>query len=107
MDVSERRAEKNFHLHFLVVWMGSRSTFVPCTALPLISAFCVIRDNRTKEVYTDGSLWNNESESKEVPGRNMSSWPFQTACMYYVVHSSIERHHLVPLPAGPNCIVHT
>jgi len=26
-------AEKKFHLHFLVVWIGSRSTFVLCTAL--------------------------------------------------------------------------
>jgi len=26
-------AEKSFHLHFSVVWIGSRSTFMLCTAL--------------------------------------------------------------------------
>jgi len=52
--------EKFFHLHFSVVWMGSRSTIVLCTALSLTSAFHVIR-NRMKEIYTEGSLWKNES----------------------------------------------
>ena len=33
-DPSARSAEKIFHLHFSVVWIGSRSTFVLCTALP-------------------------------------------------------------------------
>jgi len=33
-----------FHLHFSVVWMGSPSTVVLCTALSLTSAFRVIRD---------------------------------------------------------------
>ena len=33
-DPSARSAEKFFHLHFSVVWIGSRSTFVLCTALP-------------------------------------------------------------------------
>ena len=32
-DQSARSAEKFFHLHFSVVWIGSRSTFVLCTAL--------------------------------------------------------------------------
>ena len=32
-DPSARSAEKIFHLHFSVVLMGSRSTFVVCTAL--------------------------------------------------------------------------
>ena len=31
-DPSARSAEKFFHLHFSVVWIGSRSTFVLCTA---------------------------------------------------------------------------
>ena len=31
-DPSARSAEKIFHLHFSVVWIGSRSTFVLCTA---------------------------------------------------------------------------
>ena len=35
---------KFFHLHFSVVWMGSHSTIVLCTALSLTSAFHVIRD---------------------------------------------------------------
>ena len=30
---SAQSAEKFFHLHFSVVWIGSRSTFVLCTAL--------------------------------------------------------------------------
>ena len=33
-DPSAQSAEKFFHLHFSVVWIGSRSTFVPCPALP-------------------------------------------------------------------------
>ena len=33
-DPSARSAEKFFHLHFSVVWIGSRSTFVLCSALP-------------------------------------------------------------------------
>ena len=32
-DQSVRSVEKFFHLHFSVVWIGSRSTFVLCTAL--------------------------------------------------------------------------
>jgi len=40
--------------------MGSRSTVVLCTALSLTSAFRVIQYNKTKEVYTEGSLWRNE-----------------------------------------------
>ena len=32
-DQSARSAEKFFHLHFSVVWIGSRSTFALCTAL--------------------------------------------------------------------------
>ena len=32
-DPSARSAEKFFHLHVSVVWIGSRSTFVLCTAL--------------------------------------------------------------------------
>ena len=32
-DQSALRAEKFFHLHFSVVWIGSRSTFALCTAL--------------------------------------------------------------------------
>jgi len=39
-----RSAENFFHLHFSVVWMGSHSTVVLCTALSLTSAFHVIRD---------------------------------------------------------------
>ena len=31
---STRSAEKIFHLYFSVVWIGSRSTFVLCSALP-------------------------------------------------------------------------
>jgi len=27
------KTEKKFHLHLLIVWIGSRSTFVLCTAL--------------------------------------------------------------------------
>jgi len=33
-DPSTRSAEKFFHLHFSVVLIDSRSTFVLCTALP-------------------------------------------------------------------------
>ena len=33
-DPSARSAEKFFHLHFSVVWIGSRITFVLYTALP-------------------------------------------------------------------------
>ena len=33
-DPPARSVEKFFHLHFLVVWIGSHSTFVLCTALP-------------------------------------------------------------------------
>ena len=33
-DPSARSAEKIFNLHFSVVWIGSRSTFVLCTAPP-------------------------------------------------------------------------
>jgi len=36
--------EKIFRLDFSVVWMGSRSTIMLCTALSLTSAFHVIRD---------------------------------------------------------------
>jgi len=32
-DPSTQSAEKFFHLHFSVVWIGSRSVFVLCTAL--------------------------------------------------------------------------
>ena len=32
-DPSAQSAEKNFHTHFSVVWISSRSTFVLCTAL--------------------------------------------------------------------------
>ena len=57
--VSPHEARKKiFHLHFSVVWMGSRSTVVLCTALSLTSAFHVIRDIT---IYTEGSLWKNES----------------------------------------------
>ena len=33
-DPSAQSAEKFFHPHFSVVWIGSRSTFVLCSALP-------------------------------------------------------------------------
>ena len=46
--LSAQSVEKFFHLHFSVVWMGSRSTVMLCTALSLslslTSAFHVIRD---------------------------------------------------------------
>jgi len=45
--------------------MGSCSTVVLCTALSLISTFLVIRDI-TKEVYTEGLLWKNESDRQLV-----------------------------------------
>jgi len=32
-DPSAQSAENFFHLYFSVVWIGSRSTFVLCTAL--------------------------------------------------------------------------
>ena len=35
-----RSAEKFFHGNFSVAWMGSRSTFLFCTALPLLSVPC-------------------------------------------------------------------
>ena len=38
-----RSVENFFHLQFSVIWMGSRSTVILCTALSLISAFRVIR----------------------------------------------------------------
>ena len=52
----ERSMEIFFHGHFSVAWMGSRSTFVLCTALPLLSGFRAIRDvqshsRRGKEMY--------------------------------------------------------
>jgi len=30
-DLSAQSAEKFFHLHYSVVWIGSRTTFVLCT----------------------------------------------------------------------------
>ena len=38
------QSEKNFHSHFSVAWMGCCSTFVLCTALPLLSGLRAIRD---------------------------------------------------------------
>ena len=35
-----RSAEIFFHGNFSVAWMGSRSTFLLCTALPLLSVPC-------------------------------------------------------------------
>ena len=43
-DLSARSVENLFRLHFSVVWMGSRSTVVLCTALSLTPAFHVICD---------------------------------------------------------------
>ena len=42
--ISPHKAREKIHLYFSVVWMGSRSTVVLCTALSLTSAFHVIRD---------------------------------------------------------------
>ena len=35
-DLSARSAEKFFHLHYSVVWIGSRTTFVLCTHCYLV-----------------------------------------------------------------------
>ena len=47
---STRSAKFFFQGHFSVAWMGSRSTFVLCTALPLLSGFLAIRDRLTLDV---------------------------------------------------------
>jgi len=44
--------KKFFHLHFSVVWMGSRSTVVLCTELSLTSAFHVIHDTTEQKKST-------------------------------------------------------
>ena len=45
-----RSAEIFLRGHFSVAWMGSCSTFVLCTALPLLSGFRAIRDCLTLDV---------------------------------------------------------
>ena len=98
-SLSTWSAKNIFHLHFSVVWMGSHSTVVLCTALSPTSAFHVIRD-RTKEVYTEGSLWKNQS------GRQLAR-KFQDnetwAAGHFELHActtftSIERHHVGATP---------
>ena len=93
--------KKIFHLHFSVVWMDSRSTFVPCTALSLTSAFHVIRDITERKKSILKARYGKQKrirrtageESEEVTGqRNVSSWPFRTAC------TTIERHHVGATP---------
>jgi len=47
VDPSARSGEKKFHLHFSVVWIGSRSTFVLCTALLTDRLSVTLRCTRT------------------------------------------------------------
>ena len=49
IDQSARSAEKFFHLHFSVVWIGSRSTFALCTAL-LTGRLTITQPIATKRV---------------------------------------------------------
>ena len=49
-SVYRAKRGKFFHGHFSVPWRGSRSTFVLCTALPLLSGFRAIRDRLTLDV---------------------------------------------------------
>ena len=108
----EARSNDIFHLHFSVVWMGSRSTVVLCTALSLTSAFHGIRDhNRTKEVYTEGSLWNNKYESGRQLVRSRRKFQDNETCAAdrfelraCTTFTSIERHHVGATP--PDGIAH-
>ena len=51
-DVCSARSAKSFFrvIFQLHSWMGSRSTFVLCTALPLLSRFRAIRDRLTLDI---------------------------------------------------------
>jgi len=78
--------------------MGSRSTVVLCTALSLTSAFHVIRD-RTKEVYTEGSLWKNESGRELVRKfQDNKTWAAGRFELHAHTFTSIERHHVGATP---------
>jgi len=67
--------------------MGSRSTFVLCTALLLISAFCVIRDITERKKSIPKARYGKTNPADYRWGssaqRNVHEqpWPFRTACI--------------------------
>jgi len=86
--LSARSAKKIFTFIFL---LSGWALVVPsCFALSLTSAFHVIRDITERKKSTQKARYGkNESgrqlAGEEVPGqRNVRSWPFGTACMYYI-----------------------
>ena len=99
--VSPREARKNlFHLHFSVVWMGSRRTVVLCMHCT-VTDFCFPCHpwyNRTKEVYTEGSLWKNECGRQLVRKfQDNETW----AAGRFELHARIYYMHIPPY-----CIAH-
>jgi len=79
--------------------MGSRSTIVLCTALSLTSAFHVIR-NRMKEIYTEGSLWKNES-GRQLVRKFWDNEAWAAGCFELdacTTFTSIAHHHVGATP---------
>ena len=90
--VSPHEARKNFfHLHFSVVWMGSRSTVVLCTALSLTSAFHVIRDITERKKSTPKARYGKTNPADSWWGSSRTTKHEQLAvsnCMHvYALHS--------------------
>ena len=64
-----KRAEKIFHLHFSVVWMGSRSTFVlHC------HCFCGFRDRLALDVEGTCELAERFGLVHHIPEAAISDW---------------------------------
>ena len=98
-----RSVENFFHLQFSVIWMGSRSTVILCTALSLISAFRVIR-HITKRKKSIPKVCHGKSQLLTFccPGTSSDSSPAVcrirfSNCMH-ALHSSIKCHHVGATP---------
>ena len=77
--------------------MGSRSTVVLCTVtVPDFCFPCHPWYNRMKEVYTEGSLWKNES-GRELVRKFQDNETWAAGCFELhacTIFTSIERHHV-------------
>ena len=104
---SAKKEKQLFHLHFSVVWMGSHSTVVLCTALSLTSAFHVICDITEQKKSTPKARYGkmNLAESWWGSSRTTKREQLTVSNCMHVLHShQLNATMWVPLP--PNCIAH-
>ena len=102
IEVFEAR-ERNFHFPFSVVWMGSHSTVVLCTALLLTCAFRVIRDITERKKSILKARYGKQIRQTAVRSRR-NFWDNETwAAGRFKLHActtftSVECHHVRATP---------